>query len=76
MNSSNKETLKWFGQTVCAAIVVFLIIITNVEIWNMASLGHTDGFHVWVSVLNMIWESALSFVFFRKKVFRKRGDTK
>lgn len=71
---SNKETMQEYGKVVWVFIVAFLIIITNVEIWNMAALGNTDGFHVCVSILNMAWEAVLSFAFFKKVVFKKSQE--
>lgn len=70
----NKESLTQFAKVLCAFLVAFLIIITNVEIWNMASSGYTDGFHVVVSVLNFVWEAVLSVLFFKKYVFAKKVD--
>ena len=40
----------------------------------MASSGYTDGFHVVVSVLNFVWEAAVSVLFFKKYVFTKKVD--
>lgn len=70
----NKESLMQFAKVLCAFLAAFLIIITNVEIWNMASSGYTDGFHVVVSVLNFVWEVAVSVLFFKKYVFAKKVD--
>lgn len=70
----NKETLIQFAKVLSAFLVAFLIIITNVEIWNMASSGYTDGFHVVVSILNFVWESVLSVLFFKRYVFAKKVD--
>lgn len=70
----NKETLIQFAKVLCVFLVAFLIIITNAEIWNMASSGYTDGFHVVVSILNFVWESVLSVLFFKKYVFTKKVD--
>jgi hypothetical protein len=75
MNKVNKETLVQFGKVVWAMLIAMIIIITNVEIWNMCALGHTDGFHVVVSVLNVIWEAVISFLFFKKVVFKKKEIT-
>ena len=50
----NKTNTKWFGKALIIIALVFIVLIPNVEIWNMAHSGYTDTFHVIMSVLNFI----------------------
>lgn len=70
MTDQNKKTLKHFGKVVWAMLIAMVIIITNVEIWNVFALGNTDVFHVIVSVINVIWEVVISALFFKRVVFK------
>lgn len=64
---SNKESvLKWL-KVVSVFLLAFVVLIPNVEIWNLASNKLTDGFHVVVSVLNLIFGGAAVY-FYQKKV--------
>lgn len=71
MSDANKKTLKQFGKVTCAMIIALIIIITNVEIWNMFAVGSTDVFHLVVSIINIVWEVVVSALFFKKFMFKK-----
>lgn len=71
MSDANKKTLKDFGKAVWVLLIAMVIIITNVEIWNVYAAGATDVFHVVISVINLIWEAVVSVLFFKKVVFKK-----
>ena len=54
MTENNKKTLINFLKVLVLILLVGCAIIPNVEIWNLASEGNTDGFHVLFSILNLI----------------------
>ena len=65
--STNKENvLKWL-KVVSVFLLAFIVLIPNVEIWNLAANKLTDGFHVAVSVLNLIFGGAAVY-FYQKMV--------
>jgi len=66
----NKEVLHWL-KVLLVFILAFCVIIPNAEIWNMATAGHTDGFHVVVSILDFILEGGLVFWFSKYCLFKK-----
>ena len=70
MTERNKQTLIKFAKILCLVIIGFVALITNVEIWNVASDGGTDGFHVVLSIINLLLEGAAIF-FFGKWLFKK-----
>lgn len=74
MTDSNKRNIKEFAKVLALFILGFLAIITNVEIWNCASNGATDGFHVWVSILNFIFEGFAIFEVW-KWLFKKKNNS-
>jgi len=56
MNERNKNSLVQFLKVLSVFLLGFVALITNVEIFNMAHGGHTDGFHGWVAFINLISE--------------------
>lgn len=58
------------GKKALFVLFVACTIIANVEIWNLATEGYTDGFHVLFSVLNFILEGGVAF-YFGKKLFKR-----
>lgn len=64
------EFLKWL----LIAVLVFLTIIPNAEVWNVAHAGMTDGFHVVVSILDFIAEAVLVWIFGAKVLFKKKDS--
>ena len=67
MNKDVKQLLK----VLFVVLLAFCAIIPNAEIWNMKALGHTDGFHAVVSVLDFILEGGLIFYFSKFFLFKK-----
>lgn len=65
--SSNKETVLEWLKIVSVFLLAFIVLIPNVEIWNLAANKLTDGFHVVVSILNLIFGGAAVY-FYQKKV--------
>lgn len=66
----NKDIKQWL-KVLFVVLLVFCTIIPNAEIWNMKALGHTDGFHVLISVLDFILEGGLIFYFSKFFLFKK-----
>lgn len=66
----NKDVLTWL-KVLLVFLLAFCVIIPNAEIWNMASEGHTDGFHVWVSIIDFILEGGLVYYFSKFFLFKK-----
>lgn len=71
----NKDIKQWL-KVLLVALLGFCTIIPNAEIWNMAADGHTDGFHVWVSILDFILEGGLVFYFSKFFLFKKEEKDK
>lgn len=66
----NKEVLHWL-KVLLVVLLAFCTIIPNAEIWNMAAAGHTDGFHVGVSIIDFLLEGGLVFYFSKFFLFKK-----
>ncbi len=75
MTEKNKNSLIEFVKVLVVALLGFIALITNVEIWNMAAINQTDGFHVVVSILNLAAE-AVALYFFGAKVLFKKTEVK
>ena len=67
MNESNKKTLVQFLKVLSVFLLGFIAIIVNVEIFNMAHGGHTDGFHVVLAIINLIAEGVGAY-FYQKAI--------
>ena len=67
------KNIKLFFLLVAAVIALAFAVVTNVEIWNMASEGHTDGFHVLMSIGNFIMELAAGY-FIGRKALKKLDE--
>ena len=67
MNESNKKTLVQFLKVLSVFLLGFVALITNVEIFNMAHAGHTDGFHVVLAIINFIAEG-FGIYFYQKAI--------
>lgn len=63
MNASNKYSLMRGLCILLIFILSFVVLIPNVEIWNMAYLKYTDTFHVILSVFNVIFGGLSVYVF-------------
>lgn len=63
MNAKNKFELLHFLCILLICIMSFVVLIPNVEIWNMAHLGYTDTFHVIASIINLIFGGLSVYVF-------------
>ena len=61
----NKEVLHWL-KVLLVVLLIACTIIPNAEIWNAAIENYTDGFHVFVSILDFILEGVLIFYFSKK----------
>ena len=72
MTDSNKETLIQFAKVASLFILAGVVFIPNIEIWNMKALGHTDGFHVLFSILNVAWGTVAGW-FYAKKIGLIKG---
>lgn len=66
-----KGELKTILKFVVLILLIGCVIVPNVEIWNMAALGHTDGFHVFFSILNFAVECGFVYFFSKKYLFKK-----
>lgn len=64
---TKKQIIK-FLKVLAAFLAAFVAIVPNVEIWNLAAAGQTDAFHVTISVINLLFEFAMGFFFFRDVV--------
>lgn len=73
MNESNKKSLLQFAKTLLVFVLGFVVLIPNVEIWNLASHGYTDVFHIVLSILNLI-AGGTGLYFFGKKVLFKKTE--
>lgn len=52
-------------------LLIGCVIVPNVEIWNMKALGHTDGFHLFFSILNFVVECGFVYFFGKNYLFKK-----
>lgn len=66
----DKEVLHWL-KVLLVVLLIACTIIPNAEIWNMAIENYTDGFHVFVSILDFILEGILIFYFSKLFLFKK-----
>ena len=66
----NKDIKQWL-KVLFVVLLAFCAIIPNAEIWNMKALGHTDGFHVLISIFDIILEGGLIFYFSKFFLFKK-----
>ena len=66
----NKDIKQWL-KVLFVVLLAFCAIIPNAEIWNMKAFGHTDGFHVLISILDIILEGGLIFYFSKFFLFKK-----
>ena len=73
MNASNKYQLIHGLCILLIFILSFVVLIPNVEIWNMAYLKYTDTFHVIVSIFNLLF-GALSVYVFSKALLNKVNE--
>lgn len=73
MNASNKYSLMHGLCVLLIFILSFIVLIPNVEIWNMAYLGYTDTFHVIISVFNLLF-GGLSVYVFSKALLNKFNE--
>ena len=55
MTQSNKENILSWLKVISVFLLFFVVLIPNMEIWNLAANKLTDGFHVVFSVLNLIF---------------------
>lgn len=55
MTQSNKENILSWLKVISVFLLFFVVLIPNMEIWNLAANRLTDGFHVVFSVLNLIF---------------------
>ena len=62
MNASNKYSLMHGLCILLIFILSFIVLIPNVEIWNMAYFKYTDTFHVILSIFNLIFGGLSVFV--------------
>ena len=69
MNTNIKHWLK----VLLVFLLAFCTIIPNSEVWNLASEGHTDTFHVIVSIIDFIAEGLLIFYFSKFFLFKKEN---
>lgn len=67
----NKERIMDVAKAFLLMIMGFVALITNVDTWNMAYMGYTDGFHVVVSILNFMMEGLGIYWFARKILYKK-----
>ena len=65
----NKEVLHWL-KVLLVVLLIACTVIPNAEIWNMAIENYTDGFHVFVSILDFILEGVLIFYFSKLVLFK------
>lgn len=63
MNTNNKYQLMHGLCILLIFILSFVVLIPNVEIWNMAYFKYTDTFHVIISVFNLLFGGLSVYVF-------------
>ena len=74
MNEDNKKTLVQFLKVLSVFLLGFIALIVNVEIFNMAAGGHTDGFHVVLAIINLVAEGV--GIYFYQKAIGAFGEKK
>ena len=67
MTQSNKENVLSWLKVISVALLFFVVLIPNMEIWNLAANKLTDGFHVVFSVLNLIF-GGFGLYLYQKKI--------
>ena len=63
--------MKTYVKVLLVVLLVFCTIIPNNEIWNLATQGYTDCFHVLFSCLDFILEGALIYYISKHILFKK-----
>ena len=67
MTQSNKENILSWLKVVSVFLLFFVVLIPNMEIWNLAANKLTDGFHVVFSVFNLIF-GGFGLYIYQKKI--------
>ena len=67
MTQSNKENILSWLKVISVFLLFFVVLIPNMEIWNLAANKLTDGFHVVFSVLNLIF-GGFGLYLYQKKI--------
>ena len=67
MTQSNKENILSWLKVISVALLFFVVLIPNMEIWNLAANKSTDGFHVVLSVFNLIF-GGFGLYLYQKKI--------
>lgn len=67
MTQSNKENVLSWLKVISVFLLFFVVLVPNVEIWNLAASKLTDGFHVTLSVLNLIF-GGFGLYLYQKKI--------
>ena len=67
MTQSNKENILSWLKVISVFLLFFVVLIPNMEIWNLAANKLTDGFHVVLSVFNLIF-GGFSLYLYQKKI--------
>ena len=67
MTQSNKENILSWLKVISVFLLFFVVLVPNMEIWNLASSKLTDGFHVVLSVFNLIF-GGFSLYLYQKKI--------
>ena len=73
MDARNKYSLMRGLCILLIFILSFIVLIPNVEIWNMVYLKYTDTFHVIISVFNLLF-GGLSVYVFAKALINKVNE--
>lgn len=66
MANGNKQTLIQYAKVLLIFVLSFVVIIPNIEIWNLASQKLTDGFHVVFSILNLVFGGFCTYALSKK----------
>ena len=75
MTQSNKENVLSWLRVISVFLLFFVVLVPNVEIWNLAASKLTDGFHVVFSVLNLIF-GGFRLYLYQKKIVAIEGLNK
>ena len=67
MTQSNKENILSWLKVISVFLLFFAVLIPNMEIWNLAANKLTDGFHVVLSVFNLIF-GGFGLYLYQKKI--------
>ena len=67
MTQSNKENILSWLKVISVFLLFFVVLIPNMEIWNLAANKLTDGFHVVFSVFNLIF-GGFGLYLYQKKI--------